>query len=228
MTSLTKARCLELLRHPTRAAALELAEAVGREDPALADRLRTFVLTGMTEYGYGLSTDPDGEMPIHVGIRVVPLTVAVRLASDCARRVLPLFEEAFPSLTQPRDLLDLVNRWTRGRATRERVERRLERVARLSRRLADNRDAADAAGRFDHLTPEERFETGTFICVCTTVIEAGNAVVADSVPQALAGVGAAVGEYYTIRGEWEWPRQRLAVLVERIECGDGPIIAQDA
>src|SRR5665213_4221455 len=67
--------------------------------------------------------NPDWMRQLLVRRGVTPDQVKLRLwACDCAERVLPIFERAFPNDGRPRVAVDVARRYAMGEATRKELE----------------------------------------------------------------------------------------------------------
>ena len=64
--------------------------------------------------------------------------MSMLLACDCAERVLPIFEKAFPDDSRPREMIEVLRRFARGEATEEELDA-------ATSAAVDARAAADAA-----------------------------------------------------------------------------------
>jgi hypothetical protein len=112
-------------------------------------------------------------------------------AADCAERVLPFFEEAYPEDGRPRNAIETCRRWASTGVFRMTEIRGASLAAHAAAREAKENDAACFAAR-----------------------AAGQAVATAHVPQhaygaayyALKAVAAAGGD---AGGEWEWQSERL-------------------
>jgi hypothetical protein len=176
-----KKHCLRLLRHPTDQSAMRaLIEAVEEEAPLLATRLRDFVERGAMEpEGFILSEKMKELVKVpFVVIRIIPKPIAVRFACECAKKVLPLFEDVHPGEAEPRTLVEIVEAWTHGKATKTAVRDKLSQVQEFANNIDREWHTKYAEGAFDSL-PKRDFElTNQPLFVIDVILAAAGAVIA--------------------------------------------------
>ncbi len=56
-------------------------------------------------------------------LETLPARLVVTFAADCAERVLPIFERAYPDDPRPREAIAAVRAWLEGRASKQQLER---------------------------------------------------------------------------------------------------------
>jgi hypothetical protein len=158
MTKKLKEMCLRLLRNPADKEALEhLVKLIDLENPGLADHLTNFRSTGQT-YPFGLVWS-ESMVKVqgvqYIMVRIVPKALAVLFACVCARRVLPFFEEQYPSEKRPREMIGLIEEWTDHKTTKKAIKEKLAEVQDYARGIDRQWHVAYGEGQFDTLPRKE-------------------------------------------------------------------------
>lgn len=231
MDKTVKQRCLAVLRNPSNARAMTaLVNIVARQDAHMAEHLRQFRATGQSRpYGFVW-----GERPIelrgtqYIIVRAIPKPLGVQFACRCALQVLPYLEESHPNERSASELIELVEQWLSGTATKKAIQTKSAELGKFGVRINRQWHHAFGSGEFDSLPrPELDLSQRPLFCVEVVGYAAQSVGLSKSKTAWLIGIDRTAESHmeteFVGRGKRgvSWARkQQLKFLAELIEAAE--------